>query len=197
MVAAPAACVSLMSPWQERRAAELAAPDHQRVVEQAALLQVLHQRGRRGWSVSLALDLELRGQVAVLVPAGVHELHEAHAALDQPPGHQAVVGERCPAASRPGRTSRARLCGSLREVGQLRHARLHPVRHLVLAMRVAISGSPNSASFMLVELARGRRACRGGPRGSCRRGSTGTAPGRRCRGTSRPGTSLGRKPLPQ
>ncbi len=43
--------------------------------------------------MSLALDLELRGQIAVLVPAGVHELHEAHAALGEPAGHQAVVGE--------------------------------------------------------------------------------------------------------
>ena len=44
----------------------------------------------------------------MLVPAGVHQLHEAHAALGQPAGHQAVVGEACPAASRRGRTCRAR-----------------------------------------------------------------------------------------
>ena len=36
------------------RAPELAAPDHQRVVEQPALLQILDQR-RAGWSVSPAL----------------------------------------------------------------------------------------------------------------------------------------------
>jgi hypothetical protein len=32
--------------------------------------------------------------VAVVVPVGVIELHEPHAALDQPAGQQAVVGER-------------------------------------------------------------------------------------------------------
>ena len=31
---------------------------------------------------------------AVVVPVGVIELDEPHAALDQPPGEQAVVGER-------------------------------------------------------------------------------------------------------
>ena len=77
----------------ERRAAELAAPDDERVVEQSALLEILHQRGRRGVGVP-ALLRELREEIAVLVPAGVHELHEPHAALEQPPGDQAVVGER-------------------------------------------------------------------------------------------------------
>ena len=40
-----------------RRAAELAAPDHQRVVEHAAFFQVGDQRGRCGWSTSSALSL--------------------------------------------------------------------------------------------------------------------------------------------
>ena len=76
----------------ERRAAEFAAPDDERVVEHAALLQILHERRRRAFGV-VALLLELREQVAVLVPAGVHQLHEADAALQQPAGDQAVVGE--------------------------------------------------------------------------------------------------------
>ena len=38
---------AVVAPLHHRRAAELAAPDHERVVEQAALLQVLDQR--RAW----------------------------------------------------------------------------------------------------------------------------------------------------
>ena len=89
-----------------------------------ALLQVLDQR-RRGLVGVAALDVELGGQVAVLVPAGVHDLHEPHAALDQPAGHQAVVGERALLAGPRGRTSSSTSAGSLREVGQLGHAGLH------------------------------------------------------------------------
>ena len=73
------------------RAAELAAPDDQRVVEQPALLQVLDQRGR-GLVGVVALAADLVRQVAVLVPAHVVELDEAHAALGQAAGQQAVGG---------------------------------------------------------------------------------------------------------
>ena len=55
-----------------------------------------------GWSVSRHWMLSCGRQVAVLVPAGVHELDEAHAALDQAAGHQAVVGEACPARCTSG-----------------------------------------------------------------------------------------------
>ena len=41
----------------------------------------------------LALDLELRVEVAVLVPAGVHSCTKRTPRSDQPAGHQAVVGE--------------------------------------------------------------------------------------------------------
>ena len=89
------------------RAAELAAPDHQRVVQQAALLEVLDQRGRGLVGVA-ALAANLLGQRGVLVPAHVEELDEAHAALGQPPGQQAVGGKRARLARRRGRTSRTR-----------------------------------------------------------------------------------------
>ena len=86
-----------MSPWQNgvRPGAPSgsAAPDDQRVVEQAALLQVFDQRGARLVGVA-TLDFELRVEIAVMVPAGVEALHEADAPLDQPPSHQAVVGKR-------------------------------------------------------------------------------------------------------
>ena len=75
-----------------RRAAEFAAPDHQRVVEHAALLEVLDQRGR-GLVDLLGHAGDLVFDAAVMVPVAVIKLDEAHAALGQPPGQQAVGGE--------------------------------------------------------------------------------------------------------
>jgi hypothetical protein len=71
----------------ERRATELTAPYDERVVEQATLLEVEHQRGRRRIGVT-TLDRQLRVQVVVLVPAGVHHLHETPTAIDQPARHR-------------------------------------------------------------------------------------------------------------
>ena len=61
-----------------RRAAELAAPDDQRVVEQPALLQVLDQRRRRLVGRA-AVALQVAGDVRVRVPAFVIDVDEAHA----------------------------------------------------------------------------------------------------------------------
>ncbi len=64
----------------------------ERVVEQAALLEIGDQRG--GGLVGLAaLVADGAGQAAVVVPALVVELDEADAALGQAAGEQAVGGE--------------------------------------------------------------------------------------------------------
>ena len=83
--------------FAHRRAAELAAPDDERVVEQPALLEVGEQRG--DGLVGLAAAASSVSPMSS--PASpwwsqsrVIELHEADAALDQPAGEQAVVGER-------------------------------------------------------------------------------------------------------
>ena len=75
----------------ERSAAELAAPDDQRVVEQAALLQVFDQRGARLVGVA-ALDFKLRVEIAMMIPAGVEALHEADAALDSAAADRVTSG---------------------------------------------------------------------------------------------------------
>ena len=114
----------------ERRAAEFAAPDHKRLVEKPALLEVAHERRARLIGVA-ALDGEMRMQVSVLVPARVHQLHEADAALGEPPRDQAVVRE----GSRHERVGAVHLDDRLRlvrEIKEIRHARLHAERHLVL-----------------------------------------------------------------
>ena len=115
----------------ERRPPELAAPDDERVVEQAAILQVLHEGRARGIRVA-ALPLELREQVAVLVPARVHELHEADAPLKQPPGDEAVVRIRS-LHENIGAVAGENVARLVREVDELGNARLHPERHLVLS----------------------------------------------------------------
>ena len=83
----------------ERQPTELAAPDDQRLVEQAALLAGRSSRPAIGLSVSPAKPAMVGLDVHVAVPApfvflaaGV-DLHEAHAALHHAPGDQALLGE--------------------------------------------------------------------------------------------------------
>src|SRR5437762_470737 len=76
---------------QKWRAAKFAAPYDERVLQHPALFQVLHQRGAGRIGV-FTLDFELAVEIAVLVPAGVHQLDEAHAAFGKTSRHEAVVG---------------------------------------------------------------------------------------------------------
>ena len=62
-------------------AAEFAAPDDQGVVEHAATLEVLNERPR-GLVDVLALRLDVVREIAVLVPAAVEDLDEAHTPFD-------------------------------------------------------------------------------------------------------------------
>ena len=79
----------------------------------------------------LGLIADGTGQVPVLIPAGVVELDETHAALGKAAGEQAVRGEGagilCIRAVEL--LDRLRLTA---DVGDLRHAGLHPESHLVL-----------------------------------------------------------------
>ena len=86
----------------------------------------------QAWSVSLALAVDLLGQIAVLVPAAMQNLHDAHAALDQPAGQQAAVRRRCRARCTSGPYMSSVACDLLGEVGEFRHAGLHAEGHLVL-----------------------------------------------------------------
>ena len=85
--------VAAVAPLRHRRAAELAGPDDQRVVEHAALLQVGDQR-HAGPVDLLGLERDAFLHAAVMVPVLVVKLDEAHAALGQPAGEQAIGGER-------------------------------------------------------------------------------------------------------
>src|SRR5215475_2361293 len=85
--------VAVLTHW---RSTEFSTPDHKRVFEQTARFQVLHQRGLTLVHLSadfLKVALQILTRTAVAIPVGMIELHEAHAALNQPPGQQAVSRE--------------------------------------------------------------------------------------------------------
>src|ERR1700683_2528665 len=80
--------IAAIAPCGVRRAAELAGPEDERLVEQAALLEVLDETGDRLIGVAGVL-LMPRFQVAVLVPGAVRrpwwagDLDKAHPGLDE------------------------------------------------------------------------------------------------------------------
>ena len=129
VVVAPAARRA-EAPLAVDRATELPSPDDQGVLEQPAPLEVHDERRARLVGV-LRLRAQLAVEVQVLVPAPVEQLHHPHATLQHPPREQAVrgIGPRTP------RVRAVQLEGALglaREIRQLGHRGLHPVRHLVL-----------------------------------------------------------------
>src|SRR5690606_27714301 len=76
--------------FAEGGAAKFTAPDDEGGVEQAALLEILEQGGDRLVDHAAVVG-ELGVEVAVVIPGGVDDVHEAHAALDHAPGLQAVA----------------------------------------------------------------------------------------------------------
>ena len=88
--------VAAVLPLGGRGPAELAAPEDERVVEQAAGFQVAEQAGDGPVDFQGVLLVALL-EVAVLVPlhegVAVGHLHEPHAPLGEPAGHQALAAE--------------------------------------------------------------------------------------------------------
>ena len=113
-----------------RGAAEFAAPEDQRVIEEAALLEVVDQGGR-GLVDVFGAHLHAVVEVAVQVPGAVVELDHAHAAFGESAGHQAVRGEGA-VADFLDAVGFDGLGGFALEVEQLGHARLHLEGHLIL-----------------------------------------------------------------
>ena len=122
----------------------------QRVVEHAALLQVLDRARPCAWSTSLAATGDVVLDAAVVVPVAVVELDEAHAALGQPPGQQAVGRERAVAALRAVQVEGLL---SARSTGPSAPGTLVCMRKAISywLMRVAISGSSTASLSQPVE----------------------------------------------
>ena len=118
--------------FTHRCAPELAAPDHQRVVQETASLQVEDERGRSLVDLPTAIVeglAEVVVGIAVVIPVGVVELHEANAALDHTAREQTVPRER--GAIVFDAVERADFGRFTRKIHELGRARLHTERHLV------------------------------------------------------------------
>src|SRR5205823_15020634 len=112
------------------RAPEFAAPNHQCVVQQTALLEVFDQ-GSAGLVGVFALFFDAFRQIAVLIPATMVELDEPHAALGHAAREQTVVGEGAGLLH----VRAIHFEHSFRfpgNIGEFRHGGLHPVSHFVL-----------------------------------------------------------------
>jgi len=66
-----------------------------------------------------------------MIPVGIEQLDESHAPLNEPAGEQAVRRKGRLAGLDP--VEAECFCRFTGKIGQLRHARLHPVGHLILA----------------------------------------------------------------
>ena len=114
-----------------RTAAEFGRPDDERVVEHAAVFEILDER-RDGAVHRRCLRVVVLPHVLVAVPVdpraaertAVEELNEPHAALKQPAGHQAIAGKTlvCRVVDAIERPHGRRLVGEARG---LRDAHLH------------------------------------------------------------------------
>jgi hypothetical protein len=133
----------------EYRTPELAAPDDQGIVEEAALLEVLEQAS--GWSVDVvAHQRQVPGDVSVMIPTDVIKLNERNAAFGHATGEQAVGG----VGATHTRLFAVEFEGSIRlgrEVGQLGHGRLHPKSHFVLLHPGLNLGIPHGLALESVE----------------------------------------------
>ena len=126
-----------------RRAPELPAPDHQRLVEHAARREVVEE-GRDGLVDGVAVATEGGLEVLVLVPSAVVQLDEANARLGQSAREEALPPE-VVRAGRPDTVPRQGVGGFRGQVEQPRRLGLHAEGELeglddALDLRVAFGG---------------------------------------------------------
>src|SRR4051812_31182791 len=72
-----------------RRAAKLTAPEHERFVQQPALLEILQQACDRFINL-VTVPLHASGEAAVEIPLRMGDLNETDSSLRKTPGQQAV-----------------------------------------------------------------------------------------------------------
>src|ERR1700730_8806435 len=115
---------------REWRTAELAPEDHESIFHQSPLLEILHQSRCRLVNFRTLRTKPLR-DVGMHVPSLVKERDELDVPLRQTPGQKTITSER--GILLHARTIHVEhVLWLVRNVGNLRHRRLHPVRHLVL-----------------------------------------------------------------
>ena len=113
-----------------RRATKFAAPHNQRVFQKISLFEILNQRPRRLINIA-CLVRQIVGDISVLVPASMEELHEPHVFLDHATSHQRAVRKRTGLFRIRAVHFQSALClaGKLHQFGD---GTLHLERHLVL-----------------------------------------------------------------
>ena len=114
----------------EYSSSEFSTPNDDGVVEEATLGEVFDQGGGRLIGVA-ALEFELGGKVAMLIPARVHELDEAYSALDEATSEEAVVGVGAFFLD-IGSIHFEDVLGFLGDVGEVGHTGLHAEGKFVL-----------------------------------------------------------------
>ena len=114
---------------RHRRAAKLAGPHDERVIEHPALLEIGNERGA-GLVDLLGAERQLLLQQTVVIPIAVVELDKTYAALRETAREQAVRGKRTVARRAAVECQGARVLAA--QIRQLGHARLHLERHLIL-----------------------------------------------------------------
>src|ERR1051326_2688531 len=83
--------LSSLPAFAHGRPSEFATPNHQRVIQQAAALQVADQRGC-GLIDFLADLIERLADIGVMIPVGVIKLHKPDTALDQTRRQETIIG---------------------------------------------------------------------------------------------------------
>ncbi len=120
----------------QRRASKLGSPDHQRAVEESALLQIFDQRGDRLID-DPGIVSQVSFQIAVLVPGFINYVDEPDSSFHHAPGQQTIASKRQMRVGDIAATGGLRMLSSpdtvrfLRssrfsaEINQLRSSRLH------------------------------------------------------------------------
>ena len=112
------------------RSSKFTAPDDESVIEHAAHFEILDESPTRLIDVT-ALQREVTGEIAVLIPSTMKDLAEAHATLRHAAGEETVVGEG--ARRRHIRTIHVEnVFWFGRKIRQVGDGSLHPERHLIL-----------------------------------------------------------------
>jgi hypothetical protein len=102
----------------------------------------------------LALLGEDPWEIAVLIPAAVEELDEAHATFGEAAGKDAIGGDRCRVA-RIGAVEVEDVIGFIPQIGEFGDAGLHAKRHLVLRDTRFNVGIANVVKAVTIEICGG------------------------------------------
>ena len=81
--------------FAHRGASELAAPDHEGIIQQPSLFEIDDEGGAglvHFAAAQLELFVEIINLITVVIPVGVIELNKAHASFDESAGEQAIAG---------------------------------------------------------------------------------------------------------